>query len=185
MAIIHSLIYRRTLTSSSYSLEFALKSGFTHSVMSLEYFLSSSSSSCILWRSISLPVCFHISVSMSSLCWPRGQNLKIFLFRQRERRNHFRNKTGWKCSRQRFEEYSYLQFVVPHDTCRCQEEKDDAQDDERCGYIWKMKDNFRNETLSAPIYKFNLIDNLLTVKKNSKSHQNICLISSQNKSHYT
>ena len=78
--------------SYSYSKERVLMSGFTHSVISLEYFLSSSSSSpsCWLCRSISLSVCFHISVSMSSFCCPWGQKVKMFLFQKRRKTNHIR-----------------------------------------------------------------------------------------------
>lgn len=67
-----------------------LKVGFTHSVISLEYFLSDSSSpsssSGWLWRSISLSLCFHISVSTSSFCCPGGQKPKIFLVQEKRRK---------------------------------------------------------------------------------------------------
>lgn len=67
-----------------------LKVGFTHSVISLEYFLSDSSSPSSslgwLWRSISLSLCFHISVSTSSFCCPRGQKAIIFLVQEKRRK---------------------------------------------------------------------------------------------------
>lgn len=79
--------------SYSYSKDCVFMSGFTRSVISLEYFLSSSSSSpsCWLCRSISLSVCFHISVSMSSFCCPWVQKVKMFLFQKRRKTNHIRN----------------------------------------------------------------------------------------------
>lgn len=124
---------------SSYSEGFVLKFGFTHSVMSLEYFLSNSSYSssspapCWLRRSTSLSVFFHISVSVSSFCRPGDQQVKIFLYekkRDRYRTWYYTKHNIWKHN---------SQFGVPHSTCRCQEQEDDAKNDECHRHNWKNK----------------------------------------------
>lgn len=78
---------------TSYSKEFVSRHGFTQSVISLEYFMLSSSSSSIfapssLCSSISLCVFFHISVSMSSLWSCRTDNRQIFLCHKEQKHNH-------------------------------------------------------------------------------------------------